>query len=82
MNIVGAAATVIVAVAIRDIPQWPADWMIIIDPTAHATGIALAAFVNYFGHRYITFSRAPPASVLDSKAPESADPSGLLNDHT
>ncbi|MEH6410686.1 MAG: GtrA family protein [Hyphomonas sp.] len=82
VNIVGAAATVIVAVAIRDIPQWPADWMIIIDPTAHATGIALAAFVNYFGHRYITFSRAPPASVLDSKAPESADPSGLLNDHT
>ena len=56
VNIAGGIATVVIAVAIREVPSWPADWMPLVEPGAHATGIALAAFVNYFGHRYITFA--------------------------
>ena len=58
VNIAGGVATVVIAVAIRELPNWPADWMVLVEPGAHATGIALAAFVNYFGHRYITFASA------------------------
>jgi putative flippase GtrA len=57
VNIVGAAITVVVAVGVRELPHWPTTWMAAVDPLAHASGIALAAFANYFGHRYFTFSR-------------------------
>lgn len=74
VNIVGAAATVIVAVAVRDLPHWPTDWMIAVEPTAHAIGIAVAAFVNYFGHRYITFSGSTPlVSMVDPEEIASVD---------
>tara|TARA_R110000772_G_scaffold18767_2_gene52916 strand:+ start:1115 stop:1570 length:456 start_codon:yes stop_codon:yes gene_type:complete len=68
VNIVGAAATVIVAVAVRDLPHWPADWMVMVEPTAHAIGIAVAAFVNYFGHRHFTFSRG--TGIVDMVNPD------------
>jgi energy-coupling factor transport system substrate-specific component len=56
VNLVGAVITVGVAVAVRDLPNWPAEWLLVVEPGAHAAGIALAAFANYFGHRYLTFA--------------------------
>ncbi len=56
VNLVGALVTVLVSVGLRDLPPWPAGWMPAIDALAHAGGIAIAAVVNYLGHRHITFS--------------------------
>ena len=56
VNLVGAAVTILVAVALRDLPPWPEVWMPLIDAAAHAGGIAAAAVVNYLGHRHVTFA--------------------------
>lgn len=56
VNLVGAIVTVIVAVALRELPPWPAAWMHFVEAFAHAGGIAVAAVVNYIGHRHVTFS--------------------------
>ena len=66
VNFAAGIATVVIAVAIRELPNWPDGWMDLVEPGAHATGIALAAIINYFGHRYITFASA-------KEAPNNAD---------
>lgn len=56
VNLVAAIVTVIAAVAVRDLPPWPAGWLAHVEAAAHAFGIAVAAVVNYFGHRHVTFN--------------------------
>lgn len=55
VNFAGAATTIGVAIPLRGLLLAVFGTSIMIDPAAHAAGIAAGAIVNFLGHRQYTF---------------------------